>query len=306
MKISQQENIVKLPGDKSIPTVRLIADVSAVVLKQKLTLEYGLWLRLRAVNYQGSGFIDTERAIERLQLHFGYSRSSAGYQIKKAKGKFLQVKFSPRLQRSTIEIWGLRVVCEYLGITHLTDRHFRDIPATEFTRDRTLSQIYASTTAPDGIQSNPMSRETITERTGLHKVQQRRYEKREHIKRTSDYVFYQDNSPLGQGKYKPLKQEIFTKKKGSRSINKRSPNIYHSKQKPSSKGMLPKVNAKIKRSSKTEEAPTLIKRYFPTLKKLHKALIRRPESEKGGFYLIPNSKRLIRGRLEWCFIDICS
>jgi len=282
--------------------VRLIPDVSAAAFKQKLVLECGLWFRLRVINHWGSSFLDTESAIEGLRDHFGYSRSSAQYQLHKAEGKFLQVKFYKG--RSTIKIWGIKRVCQYLGIGRITDAHFREIPVAEFHRDRTASQLFASLAKPEGIKGNPMPRDVITERTGLHKVQQRRYEKREHIKRTPNFAFYQDDGALGRDEIKPLKQEIFSKKKGFRDVNKRLGNTYHSRQQPGSRGMLRRVNAELGGSSTSAEAPTLIKRYFGTFRGLFKTLTRRTESQKEGAYLLPTRKRIKRGRLEWCFVDI--
>ena len=293
-------SIVADKDNKSI-VVRLIPDISAAAIKQKQTLECGLWLRLRALNAWGSGFLDAEAAILGLQYYFGYSRSSAFRQLNKANGNYLALKWYKG--RSTIKIYGLKTVSEYLSIGRFTDTHFRDIPAADFPRERTRGQLFASLAKPHGIRANSMSRETITERTGLHKVQQRRYEQREHIARTPNYAFQQSISPLDQEKFRPVKIQIFTKSKGFRSINKRLGNTYHSKQQASGRGMLRKVNAELNGFSIPAEAPTLIQRYFATFKELIKGLVRHKENDKEGSYLIPSRKRIRKGRLEWCTID---
>jgi len=290
-------------AQKSI-VVRLIPDISVAAIKQKQTLECGIWLRLRALNSWGSSFLDTDKAIEGLQYHFGYSRSAAYHQLGKANGKFLELKWYKG--RSTIKIYGIKAVFRYLGIARITDSHYRDIDAGKFTRGRTRGQLFASIAKPTGIRANPMPRDIITERTGLHKVQQRRYEQQEHIKRTPNYAYQQDNSALGQGRILPIKHQIFTKSQGFRNVDKRLGNTYHSEQQASSRGMLRRVNAELNGFSIPAEAPTLMKRYFSAFRGLFKTLTRRADSDKDGYYLIPSRKRIKTGRLEWLYINICA
>ena len=286
--------------------IRMIPDVSAAAIKQKLSTELALWLRLRAINHWGSGALSIEKAIEGLIEHFGYSLPAAYRHLNKANGKFIQL--DSYNGRTTIKIKGLTKVCEYLGISAITDKHWRDLPVAEFTRDRTRAEIYASILKPEGIKANPMQRDVITERTGLHKVQQRRYEEQVHIKRTPNYGFYREETQVeGSDKpvtsYQPLKVEIYTKEKGFRYINKRQGNIYHTRQRPGAGGMLRKVHAELKGSLIPAEAPSLIKRYFQSFWKLSKALLRGNKSHKEGYYLINNRNRRIKGRLEWCHVS---
>jgi len=147
-----------------------------------------------------------------------------------------------------------------------------------------------------------MTREVITDRTGLHRVQQRRYEQREHIRRTPNYAYYRVEKKIKDWEYKPLKQLIFTKLNGHRQINKRLGNIYHSQQQPSSRGMLWRVNAELNGFSISAEAPTLIKRYFQSFKRLAKGLLRATRTATEGFYLINQTYRHKRGRMEWCYV----
>lgn len=285
----------------------MVPDVSEAAIKYKLTNEAGLWLRLRAINHWGSGALSIETAIEGLIQHFGYSLPAAYRHLNKANGKFIQLdRYNGH---TTIKIKGLTKVCEYLGIRGINDKHWRDLPAAEFTRDRTRAEVYASILKPEGITANPMPRHVITERTGLHKVQQRRYEKQVHIKRTPNFGFHREETQLEGSKkplieYQPLKVDIFTREKGFRYINKREGNIYHSKQRPGAKGMLRKVHAELRGSLIPAEAPSLIKRYFQSFWKLSKALLRATRSHKEGYYLINNRNRRIKGRLEWCRVEL--
>lgn len=291
----------------TVPTnIRMVSDVSEAAIKQKLANEVGLWLRLRAINHWGSGVLSIETAIEGLIQQFGYSVWAAYRHLNKANGKFIELGHYNG--RTTIKIKGLTKVCEYLGVNRITDKHWREVPAAEFTRDRTRAELYASILKPEGITANPMPRDVITERTGLHKVQQRRYEKQVHIKRTPNFSFCREETPVeGSNKplidYKPLKVEIFTKDKGFRDINKRLGNSYHTRQRQAAKGMLKKVHAELKGSLIPAEAPSLIKRYFQSFQKLSKTLLRRTRISTEGYYLINNRVRRIQGRLEWCRVE---
>jgi hypothetical protein len=89
------------------------------------------------------------------------------------------------------------------------------------------AELYAAIHKPQGIKGNPMSRQTITGMTGLDKVQQRRYEILAKVKRTLCYGVFNIHNSTGNT-IEPEKQEIFSRSKGFREINKRLGNIYHS------------------------------------------------------------------------------
>lgn len=283
--------------------VKLLPDLSAAAFRQKLTLELITWLQLRYLNTTGSGFINLEKAIEGLRSEFGYCRKTAERHILRTEGLFLRVNGSG--PRTTIQIYGLLKVCKYFTIT-LGDKHWRMVTPDHFdTMGKAKAQLYASIHKPQHIRANPISRQTLTERTGLHKVQQRRYEKAAHIRRTPNYSFYKDDNPLGRCNYKPERQEIFTRAGGHYQVNKRLGNTYHTEQTAGAKGMLKKVNtglnARLKRSSIPGEAPTLTKRFFASFRRMVKVLTRRTTLPKEGFYLINSGYRTISGRLEWCY-----
>jgi len=243
-------------------------------------------------------------AVQGLVEIFGLSRETAYRTLKRGNGHYFDI-YSQK-GRARIKIYALKRVCEGLAIQGLTDRHFRDIPASQFKGSaRARAELYASIHKPEGIKGKPVSRESLENRTGLHKVQQIRYEKEAGIKRTYNAAMYQGNDPLGGNGYKPLKQEIYSNKKGHREINKRLPNSYHTRQQASSIGMLGKVSRKLAETSLIpKEAPRLSKRYFPSFRRLCKALMRRCQNDKEGYYLVDPCNRVIPGRLEWCLTSI--
>lgn len=282
--------------------VKLLPDLSAAAFRQKLTLELITWHRLRYLNTTGSGFISIERAIEGLVSEFNSTPRTALRQINEANGKFLTI--NPSNRGPVIQIYALKRVCQYLNTT-LTDLHWRIVGVEHFnSTGKAKAQLYASIFKPKGIRANPVSRETITERTGLHKMQQRRYEQKAHIKRNSNYACYKDNSPLGEAKYKPVKQDIHTRAGGHYQVNKKLGNIYHTDQGVGCKGMLRRVNVELKRSCTPDEAPTLIKQFYSSFKNLTKAIMRRTKTPKEGYYLVNSGYRTIPGRLEWCYYAI--
>lgn len=286
---------------KSQRCIRLCPDLSAAAFRQKLTLELITWHRLRYLNVKASGFLNLEMAIEGLANEFNCCRKTAYRHIGRTEGLFLKINGFG--QRTTIQIYGLRRVCDYFGIT-LTDKHWRMVTTDQFcTMGKARAELYASIFKPQGVRANPISRQTLTERTGLHKVQQRRYEQTAHVKRTPNFAFFKGTNPLGQWNYHPLKQEIFTKKGGHYTVPKRLGNSYHTRQLAGSTGMLRKVNRKLKRSLIPDEAPTLIERFFSSYRKLVRGLIRRTRLGEERFYLINNAYRKVLGRLEWCYYE---
>lgn len=293
--------------DQGETQVKLSADLAAAAFKQGLTIELITWHRLRVVNHWGSSVLPLETALDGLISLFGCSEKTARRHILRSQGKVLDVEV--RNGKERVQIWGVSRVFEALGVTRVTDKHWREIPPSWFCGlENARAQLYASLHRPAGIRGNPTTRATIEARTGLDKTQQRRYEKAAGIKRTPNYGFYRNEDPLGGHGYEPIKIQIYTEKKGLRDINKRLGQTFRTSQRPGAKGILPKVNRQLKsRSSEAGEARNLLKVYFPGFRQLKKVLEARPEtigrqeSTRKGFYLIKPKYRRMRGRLEWCF-----
>jgi len=283
--------------------VKLQADLSAAALSQKLSKELALWYCLRAINQPfGDGILPLDIAMDRLISDFHFSRATAYRQLLHSKGKVLDLvpsKLGPR-----IKIYGLSQIIRCFGITKLAKRHWRLGQASDFDGyAKRNAQLYASLLPPKGIKGTPLSRETISKLTRLHKMQQRRYEIIARVKRDYNPAFIRVDGPLGGPGYIPIKQEIFTRVGGIRSINKRLGNGFHTRQLPGSRGMLSKVRTGIDKSSVPQEAHHLFRTYFWSFKKLIHTLTRRTRIDKTGFYLINPRNRIIKGRLEWCLVS---
>lgn len=286
------------PGNyyvKEAYRVRLVPDISAAAFKQSLVNQLAMWYCLRALDTNGQGRLRFEEVIVQLEQVFNFTRATAYRQLQAWQGGFWVIQ--SQNEHTTIHLKGIKAVWAYLGIPFATDRYFREVTPAEFatTRQR-KAQIYASIYKPGDIKANPISRAAITEATGLHKVQQRRLEIEAKVKRVYNAGFDKINDEI-----KPIKQEIFTVAKGSREINKRLPNTYHSKQHPSNKGMLRHI-AKGRKSLICGEA-SLVKRYFIRLSRLVRALTRKGNQTRydlqEGYYRLKLRDRLIPGRQEW-------
>ena len=279
-------------------TIRLIPDLSAAAFRNKKTNELCLWLCLRSLNWWGSGILNTEVAIQGLQDIFNYSPRQLARVLNQGNGSFWQV--TGQNGRAVIQIYALKTVCQYLNTFLDGDKHYRDVVVADFrSLQQRRSQLYASIHKPKEIQgSKPISRESITDYTGLSRIQQRRYEKEVGVKRTPNFAMQKDN----EGKVIPVKQEIYSKKGGHYQVNKRLGNTYHTKQQASPGGMLRRTGAELKgkRSLVPEKAQKpLVKRFYKSMRGLVKQILAHKGTNEG-YYTLSSKSRLIRGRLEWC------
>ncbi|MBA7531774.1 hypothetical protein ES705_23995 [subsurface metagenome] len=290
--------------------VRLIPDLSAAALRQKKHKELALWHRLRTLDISGTGVLSNELAIRGLVETFGYSSRTAYRHLELAEGRLW--RRSIHRTGPVVEIYGLKTACEYLGtFLNQADRHFRELPASQFQLGQERAQLYASTFKPQGIRANPISRQSIEGYTGLDKCQQLRLGKKAGVRKTNSHGVCQFTDKDGRTRVVPERQLLVTKKK-QYETDKRLPNIYHGQTRASNKGMLKRVGSKLRRSLIPDEAiPTIpTKRYF----KGHKSLLQsvREHFRKEhylpfeGYRLLRNSDRIIRGRIEWCKEVICA
>ncbi|MBA7623199.1 hypothetical protein ES703_30592 [subsurface metagenome] len=304
-----------LPGQQPLPLegrqLRLIPDLSAAALRQNKHQELALWHRLRAFDLPGKGIMSHEVAIQGLIETFGYSRRTAYSHLALAEGRLW--RRSIHRTGPVIEIYGLKRACEYLGTClNQADRHFRELPASQFQLGQERAQLYASTFKPQGVRANPISRQSIEGYTGLDKCQQLRLEKKARVRKTNGAGVCQVKDKNGRTRVIPERQLIVTKRK-QYQVNKRTPNIYHSQAKPSNKGMLKRVGSQLKaRSLIPDEAASIgvpTKRYFGGHKALLQSVREHFRKERylpfEGYRLLRNSDRLIRGRIEWCREVVC-
>lgn len=273
--------------------VKLFAPLSAAAFKKKVIDELALWHCLRAINTNGSGVLDFEKALEALEQYFSYKPRSAYRHLNKGNGSLWELVYLSGRRR--IRIYSLKTTSQYLDTYLMGDSHARLVPVAAF-RSNTMrrAQIYASIHNPGGVKAYPKSRNAIEEQTGLSKTQQRRYETVAQIKRTPTYAV----SLTEKGEVVPVKQDIHSKAKGHRQVNKRLGNIYHSRQAPGCKGQTGKVRRSLRqRSLLAKEAPNLLRRFFTGLRQLTRCKNRRWDS----YYLLRSTRRIIKGRLEWLY-----
>jgi hypothetical protein len=287
--------------------VRPIPDLSAAALRQKKHKEVALWHRLRALDRpSGTGVLSHELAIQGLVETFGYSRRTAYRHLQLAEGRLW--RRSTHRTGPVIEIYGLKRACEYLGTClNQADRHFREMPASQFQLGQERAQLYASIHKPKGIRANPISRQSIEGYTGVEKRQQLRYERGTGVKKTNSHGVCKFTDKNGRTRVVPERRLIVTKTK-QYEVNNRTPNIYHSQAGASNKGMLKRVGSQLRGSLIPDEAiPTRI--YFKGQKSLLRAVREHFRKEHylpfEGYRLLRNSDRLIKGRIEWCREVVC-
>lgn len=169
--------------------------------------------------------------------------------------------------RTRVKIWGVKTVCKYLG-TYKPSRHV-EISVADFPK-RGKKALLWSTGAykPIGLEVNPISRQSLEEKTGIERRKQQRWDKAANTLRGETTAKYQDRQSY---KYRPLTQEIVTKS-GRYRIKKHLGNIYHSRADRSHKGQLRKVGQALRgqrESFQTAEASTktsIVRRYFKSVK----------------------------------------
>ncbi len=191
---------------------------------------------------------------------------------------------------STIKLYGLERVAEYLGVSGLG--RLVEVPASVF-RGRGVKSawLYASFFKPDGFKSKPISRDSLKAITGVSRRSQVRYDKVAGTRRTANFAVQDD----GKGGFVPVLESRPGKNKQYLTV-RRLGNNYHSKAMIAPRGMVKKVNAELRhRSLERDEASCVPKRFFISAKSLLQCHCKGPEP----FLLVAPWERLIKGRLEW-------
>jgi hypothetical protein len=273
--------------------IRLAPDLAAYALRSKESKTIYLYFVLRSFNSDaglgpwGSGILPLDSTIDALVKYYGYSRRTLERDLYgKGSSKFWTIS------DDKIHLKGIRKIYHDLDIK-ATDRHFREVSdASQFnTAKKRKAQLYASLFTPNGRKGKPITRAWITERTGLAKIQQRRYEQEARVHRTPTYADFHD----ANGKVQPFKIEVksVSKKNGTVKtylVN----NIYNTRQLPACKGILKQC----KRSSNWGGTFADVRVFFTGVRHLIKALVKR----RGvyGYYLLRPQARRKQARLEWC------
>lgn len=321
--ISQELVSVNKPLDASTIRVRLLPDLSAAAFRSKQTRQLALWHCLRALNPSGTGIIDRSKAIEQLREVFNYSERTVYEHLALSEGSFFETQYVSG--RTRIVFKGIKRVSLHLDTPLDGNRHFREVGPDDFnTIEKRPAQLYASILPPEGIYGNPISRQSITEYTGLTEQQQRRYDKVAGIRRVyspgvridEKRISYDSegkrierpaDSPLGGMLTKDTVQLFMTVQNQGKDIQipKRLPNCYRTHQQPCGKGMVKRIARELSRSLITGEAQGVTRRYFSGFRRCIKALSKRGEGLHEGWAKVTPPYRLIKGRQEWGLVSIC-
>lgn len=274
-------------------SLKLIPEISAVALKAKIDKEVALWYCLRCINVTGSGRLLHNDAIATLVSVFGYSQRTVYRLLKDGKGKLWDIETpSPRAGLTTIKIWGLYRVCDYLTVFHLSRPV--EIKARDFTGLRTRrAQLYASCFKTSGSKVKPISRYSIEVATGVKRRQQRRYDQVAHISMVANFATQQDD----KGRLVSILNFVHGKAR-QWLVVRRLGNIYHSQASRARWGMITRVNAQLRQRSFYSDEARLPKRFFLTPQSVTRTPGRAPEA----FLLVSKKDRLSKGRLRWCLI----
>ena len=274
--------------------VRLVPELCQAALKLKQHKELAVWYCLRSINNWGSGRLTQKQAIASLSELFNYSVSSAYDILSKGDGLYWDCRIEK--QGSVVEIRGLARVARDLGITYLS--RFHDVPASQFNslqwRNAWLFSVFYD---PEGkARTNPISRQSVEEATGVMPRTQQRYENLIGVQKRPNYAFTQ----VGE-QYVPVKTEVISVCKGKSrvsTIQKQFGNTYQCPVVRTVKGMCRKIRSAI-RSCEGDEALTA-QRFFYSATKLIKTTDRDTES----YLAIPDKHcrmpRAVRG--EWCVV----
>jgi hypothetical protein len=282
---------------KSIPPIKLYADLSAAAFKKGFTTQLELWHILRSLPSVSGGNITADSVCQLVKqlIPYGYTERTAFRQLSEANRLFwclCQVK-----GRAVIKIYGLFTVCKALGIARFTlGRNAKLVNAGVFNSlVKRNSQLYASIFKPEGVRANPITREVINRLTGLSITQQRRYEKAAGIRRTPNFEVQQIN-----GHTLPVTMTVSGRIR-IYTIPRRLGNTYHSSQELGHKGQAGRVAKTMNKGSfLADETLPLSKVFFTSLRRVV-SYFKGVKSSSKGYYLVRNRYRLIKGRMEWCF-----
>jgi len=202
-------------------------------------------------------------------MFFGYSSRTIFRILAKGEGQFWFRKDSAR--GPVIKIEGIKNLFVYFDTCFNNTALFREITALEFNTPRKRRQaLWASLFKPEHRKTNPISRDSLSDYTGVNRRRQQRY---------------------GNPKDTPVKR-LATWRQNSEQP--RLPNRYHSTQPADHKGMLVKVRRFLK-SFETDEALLEKKCYFTTTDRA----IKEKHRTDLVYTLVRRNKRLIPGRIEY-------
>ncbi len=275
-------------SSKELPSfsVRLYPQFCQETLKADKDKEYSLWSVLRAHDSWGQGRLDQSRTVNHLTEEGVYSRRSLYRLLKSGEGIFWGI--DPTIKGGAIRMHGLQAVADYFDLPHLSSP--QEVPIKKFkTLGKRRAWVYSvgnCKPVDSPAFSNPISRLSIQDKTGIEKRQQTRYEKRVEVKRRAAFMANDHPNPSEPG------QSV-------RRTDQRLGNIYRNRASSCPKGMTRKVNRTLRSCEPLESGegqhPPFERRYFRTIN----SFIHCKNKWDVSLLLVPSRGRIIRTRPEW-------
>lgn len=280
-------------GSQRQVELRLIPSLSARVLQIKQDKELALWYGLRSLDTQGSGVINTARAIEQLQYYFHYSLRTVFRLLASGENIFWRrVNHNSQILLTGVVhlVKDLNAEGDNLG------RYFHITTVARFTScSKRRAELYASTLPPKGIHSKPLARATVADITKVNPRQQRRYHKIAGIRRVAHFEVHCSGSKKPE--YKLATREVVNSNGEIITIPKRLGNSYNTQQQPGHSGMLRKALKRCRVLDETVRLHTPTKSRFTSARRLLRAFTGGLDM---GHFLTPARARIKPGRQEWC------
>jgi len=181
--IAKHDSNVKFGIIKSYP------ELNCAAFKTGLDIQLTTWYQLQNLNRTGSGQIPYKDATDGLQTVFGYSQSTAYNLLNSGDGLFFKTFIHPKFKTKTISLFSKYKVAEYFKVQYLTSPILIDT-AKAPTRKGIRAWLYASIfkTVDYEKPNHPISRKSLTEKTGLKTNRQQKYEKITPVIKTPNYT----------------------------------------------------------------------------------------------------------------------
>lgn len=281
--------------------IRLVPQLNcaALMAKPKQDKQLILWYCLRSIDSgTGRGVLLQDEALEILNKHYGYQRQTAYKHLLAGAGTYWKIHHSTRNGQTYIIISGIYKVAEHLDAqltkgSRFVEMNVEALPPSSHTQARRaiLYNIGIGRTF-NRERCDPISRQSLSEKTGVEERQQRRYdalqEKRTgHSVRMETKAYYRE-----QESYKLRAYWRLVMKGPFESVETMQlPNRYRTWYSGSSRGMLPKVssmlNGRDKKSLISGEANApegRQRRYYSSFKRYYNAHTKGQNIDRECFY----------------------
>lgn len=283
----------------SASIIRLVPQLNCAALsaRPKQDKQLILWYCLRSIDSDtGRGVLLQDDAIEVLEKHYGYKRQTAYKHLRAGDGAYWKIYHSTRNGQTYIIIGSLYKVATYLdaGLTkgaRFVEMKVEGLPPSSHTQARrAILYNIGVGRAFNRERNDPISRQSLKEKTGVQERQQRRYDalqeqRQGHSVRTETKAYYREPETFKLRIYKRIVD------KGLISVlTIQLPNRYRTWYTGSSRGMLCRVSSMLNGRDKSlisgeANAPEgRQRRYYSGFKAYYNAHIKGQNVDRECFY----------------------